>query len=47
MTSHTIVIHDEPGGLWAEVSDLPGCFAAGATRPELDEALTEAIAMCE
>ena len=42
--SYTVTIHDEgPDGFWAEVEDLPGCFASGATMAELDEALDEAV----
>ena len=29
--------------LWAEVLDLPGCFASGESVEELKEALVEAI----
>lgn len=36
-------IHAEPGGWWAEVPDLPGCYAAGATLDELWEALDDAV----
>jgi len=32
-------------GYWAEVSDLPGCFASGRTLTELREALGEAIGL--
>lgn len=28
---------------WAEVAELPGCFASGATLRELSEALDEAV----
>lgn len=37
-------VHDaEDGTLWAEVLDLPGCFATGETLDELRDALEEAI----
>jgi predicted RNase H-like HicB family nuclease len=36
-------IHAEEGSYWAEVTELPGCFASGATLDELVESLTEAI----
>jgi predicted RNase H-like HicB family nuclease len=36
-------IHAEPGGWWAEVPDLPGCYAAAATLDELGEALDDAV----
>jgi predicted RNase H-like HicB family nuclease len=40
-------IHEgEDGSLWAEVLDLPGCFASGETLDELRDALEEAISMC-
>jgi predicted RNase H-like HicB family nuclease len=36
----------EPGErLWAEVLELPGCFASGQDMDELWEALTEAISL--
>jgi predicted RNase H-like HicB family nuclease len=39
-------IHSEPGQqLWAEVAELPGCFASGRDLDELDEALAEAISL--
>jgi predicted RNase H-like HicB family nuclease len=41
----TVVVHHEDGGVWAEVKDLPGCFASGDTMEELREALDEAIGL--
>lgn len=42
--SYTVRIHREPGhDLWAEVEELPGCFASGRDERELREALAEAI----
>jgi predicted RNase H-like HicB family nuclease len=38
-------IHEEDGSYWAEVSELPGCFASGDSIPELIEALQEAVAL--
>lgn len=38
-------IHREEGSYWAEVVDLPGCFASGDTFDELVEALREAITL--
>ncbi len=38
-------IHEEEGSLWAEVLDLPGCFASGASLDELREALEEAVTL--
>lgn len=40
-----LLIHDEDGYLWAEVEELPGCFAAGRNMEELKEALEEAISI--
>lgn len=46
MTLEVIVRHDaEIDGFWGEVVQLPGCFAAGHTREELEESLAEAIAL--
>jgi predicted RNase H-like HicB family nuclease len=43
---YTVRVHHEPGEeLWAEVLELPGCFAAGADMDELRQALTEAISL--
>lgn len=39
-------IHEEDGSYWAEVQELPGCFASGRDLNELAEALKEAISMC-
>jgi predicted RNase H-like HicB family nuclease len=42
----TVRVHHVPGEeLWAEVLELPGCFAAGADMQELRDALTEAISL--
>jgi predicted RNase H-like HicB family nuclease len=39
-------IHEEDdGGYWAEVEELPGCFASGFSLEELQEATSEAIQM--
>jgi len=43
---YTVRIHQEPGqDLWAEVEELPGCFASGRDMDELREALSEAISL--
>lgn len=43
---YTVHVHDEgPDGLWAEVEELPGCFASGFSPGELKEALIEAIGL--
>lgn len=41
----TIAIHEEDGALWAEVLELPGCFATGSTPQELQLALEEAVSL--
>lgn len=38
-------IHHEDGMFWADVQELPGCFASGESLDELWEALTEAVGM--
>ncbi len=50
MTERTIEyivrVHEEDdGSLWAEVLDLPGCFASGGTLDELRDAIQEAISL--
>jgi predicted RNase H-like HicB family nuclease len=42
----TALIHSEGGSYWAEVKELPGCFASGDTVDELLEALREGISLC-
>ena len=43
---YTLRIHREPSQrLWAEVAELPGCFASGVDMDELREALAEAIGL--
>jgi predicted RNase H-like HicB family nuclease len=41
----TVRVHLEDGAYWAEVLELPGCFASGETLDELKDALDEAIAL--
>lgn len=41
----TLSVHFEDEHVWAEVQDLPGCFASGRDLDELKEALAEAIGM--
>ena len=44
--TYTVEIHDEGAdGFWAEVEELPGCFASGRDMNELNEALAEAIGL--
>ena len=46
MELEVIVHHDsETKAFWAEVVQLPGCFAAGHTREELEESLKEAVSL--
>jgi predicted RNase H-like HicB family nuclease len=40
-----IEVHRDDQDLWAEVSELPGCFATGETLAGLMEALEEAVAL--
>jgi predicted RNase H-like HicB family nuclease len=47
-TVYTVLIHHEPDqeySYWAEVEELPGCFASGRTMDELSEALSEAVSL--
>lgn len=41
-----VKLHAEEGTLWAQVEEVPGCFAAGDTLEELAESLNEALALC-
>lgn len=36
-------VHWEDGSVWAEVPELPGCFASGASLDDLRTALDEAV----
>jgi predicted RNase H-like HicB family nuclease len=38
-------VHHEDDSYWAEVRELPGCFAAGDTVVELIESVEEAVAL--
>ncbi len=42
----TARIRVEDGSYWADVVELPGCFASGDTLDELIESLQEGIALC-
>lgn len=44
-SGYTLLVHDENGALWAEVLELPGCFASGDSMDELLAAASEAIEM--
>ncbi|HEX8085475.1 MAG TPA: type II toxin-antitoxin system HicB family antitoxin [Solirubrobacteraceae bacterium] len=41
----TIRLRAEGDGYWADVVELPGCFASGQTLDELREALEEAVSL--
>lgn len=44
----TIHVHREDGPdgeLWADIDELPGCFASGRDMNELREALNEAVSL--
>jgi predicted RNase H-like HicB family nuclease len=43
----TIHVHREDGDseLWADIDELPGCFASGRDMNELREALNEAVSL--
>jgi predicted RNase H-like HicB family nuclease len=41
----TARIHTEEGSYWADVPELPGCFASGDTLDELFGSLREGIAL--
>jgi predicted RNase H-like HicB family nuclease len=38
-------VHHDGGSYWAEVRELPGCFAAGHTIAELIESVEEGMAL--
>lgn len=42
---YRVVVHHEGGSFWAEVEELPGCFASGETEDELWTALQEAVSV--
>ncbi|HEY5816535.1 MAG TPA: type II toxin-antitoxin system HicB family antitoxin [Solirubrobacterales bacterium] len=41
----TARIHSEKDAYWADVPELPGCFASGDTLDELFESLQEGVAL--
>lgn len=41
----TAKIHREGGAYWANVEELPGCFASGHTLDELFESLREGVSL--
>lgn len=38
-------IREEDGMFWAEIEDLPGCFASGESIAEVIDALQEAVSL--
>lgn len=40
------VNEEDDGTYWAEIVELPGCFATGDSLEELRSGLSEAIALC-
>ncbi len=42
---YRVLVHEEDGSYWAEVAELPGCFASGANLDELRVAVVEAISL--
>lgn len=42
----TAKVHFEDGSYWAEIQELPGCFAAGDTLDELLDSLREGVELC-
>ncbi len=45
MQALTVRVREEDETYWAEVVELPGCFASGPTLDELRDALEEAISL--
>jgi predicted RNase H-like HicB family nuclease len=41
----TVNVHLEDGSCWADIAELPGCFASGDTLVELVESLDEGISL--
>jgi predicted RNase H-like HicB family nuclease len=46
MELHASIHEDDDGSFWADVRELPGCFALGTTISELTDAILEAVGMC-
>jgi predicted RNase H-like HicB family nuclease len=40
-----VFVHEEDDAYWAEVENLPGCFASGRNLDELRDAVIEAITL--
>lgn len=44
MHTYTVIVHrDDDGSFWAEVEELPGCFASGHSLDELENDVKDAI----
>jgi predicted RNase H-like HicB family nuclease len=44
MRKYTVLVHEaEKGGYWAEVEEMPGCFASGDSLDELEADVKDAI----
>lgn len=46
LRTYTVLVHaaeSDEGGFWAEVVELPGCFASGDTLDELESDVRDAI----
>jgi predicted RNase H-like HicB family nuclease len=46
MRTYTVIVHEaeeDEGGFWAEVEELPGCFASGKNLDDLDADVRAAI----
>lgn len=46
LRTYTVIVHEaepEEGGFWAEVEELPGCFASGDSLDELETDIRDAI----
>lgn len=44
MLEYTVIVEKDPSSDWgAYVPDLPGCFAVGRTREEVEQLIREAI----
>lgn len=44
--TYHVELHFEEDHIWAQVVELPNCFATGRDMEELSEALTESLNMC-
>lgn len=44
--TYVVVVHEEDGGYWGEVPELPGCASQGETMDELLANIIDAIQGC-